>query len=125
MALITDLPLSNTIADTDYFVKDTGSATQKTAATAITDYVGGKIIKVEAGNYQVTTGYFIAGIQGVNEHSVVVPQLEYASGVTPVACTFWVTPRTVANGGTVVYVRFATGNPPDGTVLKVSFICIV
>lgn len=40
MALITDLPASTTIATTDVFVKDTGSATQKITAPDLASQLG-------------------------------------------------------------------------------------
>ena len=41
MALITDLPASTTVASTDVFIKDTGSATQKiTGANAADGLLG-------------------------------------------------------------------------------------
>lgn len=41
MALITDLPASSSVATTDLFVKDTGSATQKITASNLAAQLGG------------------------------------------------------------------------------------
>ena len=43
MALITDLPASTTVASTDVFVKDTGSATQKITAPNLANQMAGHI----------------------------------------------------------------------------------
>lgn len=132
MALITDLPASTTVASTDVFIKDTGSATQKiTGANAADGLLGlGSVSTTSSGVISNPSSGITIGSQAAVKYGKVVvlsftfygtinagtqATFSIASGWRPAAQTFGCgyysqTPLVVrAYTGGDLYVRNASG----------------